>query len=107
MPGAREFALIKDGAVFVNSARAALYNEEALVVELQKKRFSAFIDVFAEEPLPLNHSFRSMDNVFITPHIAGDNKAMFLCCGREAIQSLKEYFDGKGLEDKKYSLPSI
>ena len=99
MFGAREFALIKDGAVFINSARAALYDETALITELQKKRFTAFLDVFSEEPLPPDHPFRSMDHVIITPHIAGDNNAMFLRCGREAIQTLKGYFEGKGVKN--------
>jgi phosphoglycerate dehydrogenase-like enzyme len=103
--GAREFSLIKDGAVLVNSARAALYDERALVAELQKKRFTACLDVFAEEPLPAGHPFRSMDNVVITPHIAGDNDAMFLRCGREAIETLKEYFEGKPLRNMRYSFP--
>jgi phosphoglycerate dehydrogenase-like enzyme len=102
--GAREFALIKDGAVFINSARAALYDEAALIAELRKARFSAFLDVFAEEPVPLDHPFRSMDHVLINPHIAGDNRAMSLRCGREAIATLRDYYAGKGLRDLKYAL---
>jgi len=105
MLGAKHFSLIKDGAVFINSARAALYDEEALVAELRKRRFAAYVDVFATEPLPLDHPFRGMDNVTITPHIAGYNKAMCLRCGREAIQTLKDYFDGKKLRDLQYSYP--
>ena len=99
MLGAREFALIRDGAVFINSARAALYDEKALADELRKKRFTAFLDVFSEEPLPLNHPFRSMENVMITPHFAGDNNVMSLRCGREAIETLRDYFAGKGLRN--------
>lgn len=103
--GSREFTLIKDDAIFINSARAELYDEEALVTELQKDRFTAYIDVYKTEPLPLDHEFRSMDNVIITPHIAGDNAAMFLRCGREAIQTLKDYFEGRVVRDRRYSYP--
>lgn len=103
--GAREFSLIKDGAVLINSARAALYDEAALVAELGKNRFTAYLDVFSSEPLPLDHPFRGMDNVIITPHIAGDNAVMFRRCGREAIQTLQDYFDGKGLRDLQYFCP--
>ncbi len=92
MLGARELGWIKDGATLINSARAALLDEEALVAELRKGRFRAFLDVFHEEPLPLEHPFRSLDNCFITPHIAGDTKGMFLRCGRLAIARLREYF---------------
>ncbi len=103
--GAREFGLLKDGAVFINSARAALTDEPALVAELKKKRFSACLDVFSAEPLPPDHPFRNMSNVVITPHIAGDNTAMFLRCGREAILTLKDYFDGKGIRNRQYAFP--
>ena len=103
--GAREFSLIQDGAILVNSARAALYDEAALVAELKKNRFSAYLDVFSTEPLPLDHPFRTMDNVTITPHIAGDNAAMFLRCGREAIQTLQDYLAGKGLRNHQYRYP--
>ena len=96
MFGAREFSLVRDGAVFVNSARSALYDEPALIAELKAGRFTACIDVFDKEPLPLDHPFRAMEQVMITPHIAGDNNAMCLRCGREAIATLKAYFDGKG-----------
>ena len=46
-----------------------------------------------------------MSNVTITPHIAGDNAAMFLRCGREAIQTLRDYFAGKGLRNLEYRFP--
>ena len=95
MLGRQHFAMIKDGAVFINSARAALYDEAVLVEELKKKRFAAYLDVFENEPLPIAHPFRTMENVTITPHIAGDNKQMFLRCGREAILALKDYFREK------------
>ena len=95
MLGAREFALIRVGAVFINSARAALSDESALIAELNTGRFTAFLDVFDQEPLPPGHPFRTMEHVFITPHIAGDNNAMCLRCGREAVAALKDYFEGK------------
>lgn len=105
MLGGREFAMVRDGAVFINSARAAVYDEEALIAELRKERFCAYLDVFAVEPLPPYHPFRSMRNVLITPHIAGCNVTMFARCAREAILTLKEYFDGKGLRDLRYYYP--
>ena len=90
--GAREFALVRDRAVFINSSRAALYDEAAFIAELRRRRFSAYVDVFEQEPLPSEHPFRAMENVVITPHIAGDNNAMCLRCGREAIDTLSNYF---------------
>lgn len=47
------------------------YEEKALIEELKKKRFFAYLDVFSQEPLPVDHPLRSLENVLITPHIAG------------------------------------
>jgi len=105
MLGAGHFEWIKDGAIFINSARAALYDESALLAELRKKRFAAFLDVFAEEPLRDDHPFRTMENVTITPHLAGDNAAMFLRCGAEAIETLRDWSAGKGLRNLRYKTP--
>jgi phosphoglycerate dehydrogenase-like enzyme len=92
MLGAREFGWIKDGAIFINSARSALLDTEAIVVELRKGRFRAYLDVYDTEPLPLDDPLRSLDNAFLTPHIAGDTTGMFLRCGANAIERLREYF---------------
>jgi len=100
--GAREFGLIKDGAVLVNSARAALYDEAALANELRKERFHAFIDVFSQEPLPAEHPFRTLKNVFISSHVAGTNAVMYERCGADAVETLRLYFEGKGLRDMRY-----
>jgi phosphoglycerate dehydrogenase-like enzyme len=94
--GARELGMIKDGAVFVNSARNAIFDDAALVAEIQKQRFPAFLDVFEVEPLPLDHPYRTLPNVFITPHIAGDNMVMFRRCGRQAIEALREALASSG-----------
>jgi len=91
--GAKELATIRDGAVVINSARTAVLDNEAFMAELQRGRFRAFLDVFHQEPLPLDDPIRSMDNVFITPHIAGDNGPMFIRCGRMAIDALREWFE--------------
>ena len=93
MIGAREVNWIKDDAVVINAGRTAVLDNEAFRNELAKKRFRAFLDVFDEEPLPLNSPLRSMDNVFITPHIAGYSDAMFIRCGQIAIDGLRNYFD--------------
>jgi phosphoglycerate dehydrogenase-like enzyme len=103
--GASELGKIKAGCVFINAARAALYDEPALIAELKTGRFSAYLDVFEHEPIPLTHPFRSMNNVVITPHIAGNNAPMFQRCASEAIGTLRSYFEGKGLNDKRYSYP--
>ena len=91
--GAKELSWIKDGAILINSARAALLDNEAFLAELKTKRFRAFLDVYPTEPLPLDHALRSMNNVFLTPHIAGDNGPMFRRCARVGMEHLRRYFE--------------
>ena len=64
-------AMIKDGALFVNTARGRLVDDEALIKELGKGRFNAAIDVFVTEPLEKESPYRKMNNVMLFPHIAG------------------------------------
>ena len=67
----RTAPMIKDGALFVNTARGMLVEEKALIKELETGRFFACIDVTDPEPPAPDHPFRKMDNVILTPHIAG------------------------------------
>ncbi len=70
--GAREFALMKPTAYFVNCGRARTVDEQALLTALREKRFAgAGLDVFHVEPLPRSSPLRAMPDVIITPHSAG------------------------------------
>lgn len=71
MLNADNLPLIKDGAVLINTARGAIINEEALINELKKNRFKACLDVTCVEPPEKENPLRNMDNVILTPHIAG------------------------------------
>jgi D-3-phosphoglycerate dehydrogenase len=71
MIAAREFALMKPGAIFVNTARGAIVDEAALIEALQSGRIAAGLDVFTVEPLPAESPLTSLSNVVITPHCAG------------------------------------
>jgi phosphoglycerate dehydrogenase-like enzyme len=104
MLGAREFALMKDGSLLINAARAGLYDEAALVRALRSGRFSAALDVFEHEPLPRRHPLRSLKNVLITPHVAGNNPAMFVRCARDAIATLRDFAEGRPVVDRRFAL---
>lgn len=69
MIGVRELALMKPTAYIINTARGGIVDTGALVDALQRKKIAgAALDVFEEEPLPINHVLRTMDNVILTPH---------------------------------------
>lgn len=93
--GKRELALMKDGALFINSARAALLDNEALRAELASGRLRAYLDVYEPEPPPLDDVLRKLDNVVLTPHVAGHTGPMFLDCGRRAILALRDHLLNK------------
>jgi D-3-phosphoglycerate dehydrogenase len=70
--GADQFAAIKDGAIYINSARAMLHDTDALVASLQSGHLAgAGLDHFKGEHLPTDHPLVSMTNVVLTPHIGG------------------------------------
>ncbi|MGZ4675329.1 MAG: NAD(P)-dependent oxidoreductase [Acidimicrobiia bacterium] len=70
--GAAQFGAMKDGAIFLNSARAMLHDTDALVIALQSGKLAgAGLDHFVGEHLPVDHPLCSMPNVVLTPHIGG------------------------------------
>lgn len=63
---------MKASAYLINTARAAVINEEALLAALKNKAIAgAALDVFWKEPLPTDHPLMALDNVILTPHVAG------------------------------------
>jgi D-3-phosphoglycerate dehydrogenase len=72
MVGAREFAAMRDGVVFLNTARAQLHDTDALVAALRDGKVAAAgLDHFVGEWLPADHPLVGMPNVVLTPHIGG------------------------------------
>lgn len=72
MIGAPQFAAMRDGAVFLNTARAQLHDTDALVEALRGGKVAAAgLDHFVGEWLPTDHPLAGMPNVVLTPHIGG------------------------------------
>jgi len=70
--GDREFALMKPTAFFINTCRGPVVDEVALHKALTTRRIAAAgVDVMEQEPPPANHQFFELDNITITPHMAG------------------------------------
>ncbi len=71
MVGARHFQIMKEGALFINTARAWVVDQAAMMDELKTGRIRAVLDVFDQEPLPPDDALRDLDNVLLTPHVSG------------------------------------
>jgi D-3-phosphoglycerate dehydrogenase len=70
--GAARFARMREGAIYLNTARAGLHDLDALTAALRDGHLSgAGLDHFEGEVLPTDHPLVSMDNVVLTPHIGG------------------------------------
>ncbi len=68
--GEREFGMMKPGAIFINGARGAIVDEDALLAALDSGHLrAAGLDVFAVEPLPLASPLRTHPRVTALPHI--------------------------------------
>ncbi len=72
MMGAAQFETMREGAVYLNAARAALHDMDALVAALQSGHLGgAGLDHFEGEMLPTDHALTQLRNVVLTPHIGG------------------------------------
>jgi D-3-phosphoglycerate dehydrogenase len=72
MIGVDQFSRMKDGVIFLNTARAALHDDDALVAALRSGKVAAAgLDHFEGEVLAVDHPLVSMENVVLTPHIGG------------------------------------
>lgn len=82
MFGAEQFAAMKPGSVFINTARGGLVDQDALLEALDSGRLAgAGLDVTVPEPLPAGHPLLGRDDVVVTPHVASattDGKARIL-----------------------------
>jgi phosphoglycerate dehydrogenase-like enzyme len=68
--GREDLARMKPTAFLVNTARGPIVDEGALLDILQQRKIAgAAIDVFSVEPLPVDHPFRKLDNIVLTPHL--------------------------------------
>jgi phosphoglycerate dehydrogenase-like enzyme len=97
MIGAAQLRKLRDGCFFINTARAALVDEPALLDELRTGRIDAMLDVFAEEPLPLDHPFRSLPNLRLAPHAAGHTADTYRRQGSSMVAEVGRFLAGEPL----------
>lgn len=92
------FSAMKKTAVIVNVSRGGIIDENALISALAAEKLAgAALDVFEEEPLPATSPLWQMDNVIITPHIAGNNIRNHERAAALFIENLQRYLDNRPL----------
>lgn len=97
MIGKELIGMISDGAVFVNTSRGAVVDEQALTEELLKNRFYAVLDVYEKEPLSSDSPLRGLDNVILMPHCGGPTLDLREHIGMKMAEEIKNHLEGKAL----------
>ncbi len=93
--GARDLALMKPGAILINTARAQLVDEQALEQAVMSGRIMAGLDVFYQEPLPSSHPFTRARNVVLTPHLGYGALEVYREYYQECMENALAFLDGK------------
>jgi phosphoglycerate dehydrogenase-like enzyme len=97
--GSRQFALMRQGALLVNTARGPIVDTDALVVALHSGRIRAALDVTEPEPLPEGHPLWSCPNLLLTPHVAGSSPQFAPRSLQTAAGELRRYMNGEPLHN--------
>jgi D-3-phosphoglycerate dehydrogenase len=88
-------AMLKPGAILVNTARGALIDEAALLECLKEKKIAcAGLDVFEAEPLPAGHPLLGLPNVLLTPHAAGMTPEVIQNGLAMAVDNVERFLSG-------------
>lgn len=95
--GARELALLPDGATVINTARGSVLDTAALERECVGGRLNAILDVTDPDPLPPGSVLASLPNVMVTPHIAGSLGTETRRMSGQALDELERYVRGEAL----------
>ena len=97
MVTAKHFKLLQDGGVFINNARARAVNQDDMIAELATGRIRAVLDVFNPEPLTQDSPLRGMENVFLTPHMAGHSDDTRMRQGAAMVDELEHFLNDEPL----------
>jgi phosphoglycerate dehydrogenase-like enzyme len=101
---------MKDGSFFINTSRGSIVDYEALAEITPQRHIEVIIDVTdPNEPLPADSPLRKLDNVLITPHIAGSRGNEQQLMGTLAIDEIKRFVNEQPLlyEVRQDDLPRI
>jgi phosphoglycerate dehydrogenase-like enzyme len=97
--GAKQLALLPQGALLVNAARGTIVDTDALVDALKSGRIRAALDVTDPEPLPDGHPLWRCPNLLLTPHVAGSTPQFAPRAVQTAAEELRRYIAGERLRN--------
>ena len=93
---AADLGRMKRTAYLINTARAPIVDQAALLKALQNGQIAgAGLDVFEVEPLALDHPYRKLDNVVITPHLGYVSEQNYRKYFPDIVEDIRAYLDGK------------
>ena len=99
MVGLDALQALKDRAILVNVSRGPIVQEKALLEALRNGPLGgAGLDVFAVEPLPVDHPLWTMPNVVVSPHYSGETVNTSAQPAQRFIRNLRAYQEGKPSE---------
>jgi D-3-phosphoglycerate dehydrogenase len=94
--GAAELALMKPTAYFINTSRGPVADENAIEAALRANTIAgAAIDTYNEEPLALDHPFRKLDNIVITPHLGYVTAENYKRFYGQMVENVRAWLDGQ------------
>jgi D-3-phosphoglycerate dehydrogenase len=96
--GHSDLARMKPTSYLVNTARGPIVDEAALLETMKARKIAgAAIDVFSTEPLPLDHPFRKLDNMVVTPHLGYVTEETFRAHYSQMVEGIDAWFKGEPL----------
>lgn len=94
--GEKQFGIMKKGSVIVNTARGPIVDEKALYRALERKDIAgAALDVLESEPPNGIHPLTKLQNVILTPHIAGNTEQATERIGQDLLADIQRVMEGK------------
>ena len=94
--GATDLNCMKPTSFLVNSARGPIIDEMALLETLKARKIAgAAVDVFSVEPLPVDHPFRKLDNLVLTPHLGYVTQETFIAHYTQMVAGIDGWFKGE------------
>jgi D-3-phosphoglycerate dehydrogenase len=105
---AEAFAAMPSGAWLINTARGGVVVEEAMMQALESGHLArAALDCHAQEPLPPDHPILRMDNVVLTPHVAGSTLQSARRTGATAVDNVLKYLSGQPIDRRMVANPDV